>query len=84
MPTGCSCEGELIGISTSLTEAVSLTGVSGNISKDKEAMNTFLVFVEEGGQVTSLQAWELQRIADALAKTNGAAADVIFKNAHSG
>ncbi len=69
--------------SLDISGAVNLLGGSGRLSKDKQIANDWLVLVEEGGNVSTLEVWELQQIADKLAMSTGAPANVVFKNMHT-
>lgn len=66
-----------------ITGGITLTGGSGGIKKGSENVNDWLVFVDEGGKVTSLEQWELQKAVDHLAEVTGEPVSVIIKNLHS-
>lgn len=68
--------------SLDVSGAVQLTGVAGKLSKDKQIVNDWLVFVLEGGKVSTLETWDLQKAADTVAMSTGASANVIFKDVH--
>jgi len=63
--------------------AVKLTGITGNVAKDKQTANNYLAFVEdEEGKVRSLGGWDLNNLVNDIAKATDAPAEVIFKLLH--
>ena len=60
--------------------AVKLTGITGNVAKDKRTAINYLAFVEdEEGKVRSLGGWDLNNLVNDIAKATDAPAEVIFK-----
>ena len=64
--------------------AVKFTGITGDVKKDKLVHSHWRVYVKKGdGSVTSEDAWMKEQLANAIAKSTGAPAELIFKDVHS-